>query len=413
MGDITRRELLKGGLALGAASVLAAPVLSYGKSEKPIKIGMIDPLTGTYAMLGASEVRGAHLALESINRKGGILGRPVQLLVEDTAANVGTGVQKAHKLVQQDKVDFLMGGVSSAVAIAVAQAAGQMGKVYMVTGGHSDSVTGSRCNWNTFRVCTTTWMLAAGNAKTIADKYGKRWYFLTPDYAFGHTEQEGYAKLLKQMGGTVLGNALAPLGTTDFSAYLIKVEQAKPDVLIVLQAGNDLVNVLKQVVQFGLDKKMAVAGGLQELEIVAALPVEARFGWWTFEWWWNQPNVPHVKEFVSAYTKRYKGVYPSARSWFGYAGLHSLALAANRAKSLDGIKVARALEGMELPPEVALEPHRPFFRKEDHQLMACEFPGQLNNKGKYPDLFNVADVIPGDKIALPPSETGCKLSYPA
>ncbi|MEJ2715873.1 MAG: ABC transporter substrate-binding protein [Deltaproteobacteria bacterium] len=412
MRDVTRREVLKGGLALGAATVLGTPTLSWGKSEKPIKIGMVDPLTGTYAALGGSEVKGAKLALHALNKKGGILGRPVSLLVEDTAANVGTAVQKAHKLVQQDKVDLLMGAVSSAVALAVSQAASQMGKVYMVTGGHTDSVTGSRCNWNTFRICSTTWMLAAGDAKTIADKFGKRWYFLTPDYAFGHTEHEGYSKLLKRMGGTELGNALAPLGTTDFSSYLIRVEQAKPDVLIVLQAGNDLVNALKQAVQFGLNKKMAIGGGLQELEVLAALPEAARFGWWTFEWWWNQPNVPHVKEFVAAYRKRY-GSYPSARSWFGYAGLHSLALAANRAKSLNGPKVAHALEGMVLPPEVALEPHKPFFRKEDHQLMTDEFPGQVNHAGKYPNLFNVADVIAGDKIALPASQTQCKLTFPS
>jgi branched-chain amino acid transport system substrate-binding protein len=411
MEKVSRRAALKTGLALGATALLARPKLTYAAGETPVKIGMIDPLTGTYAALGGSEVNGAKLALEQINAKGGVLGREVKLLVEDSAANVGTAVQKAHKLVQQENVDFLMGAVSSAVALAISQAAHQMGKVYMVTGGHTDPVTGKDCHWNTFRICTTTYMLAAGNAKTIADKFGKRWYFLTPDYAFGHTEEAAYSRLLKGMGGTVLGNALAPLGTTDFSSYLIQAEQAKPDVLIVLQAGNDLVNALKQAVQFGLDKKMAIGGGLQELEVVAALPEQARFGWWTFEWWWDQPGTPHVKEFVDTYRQRY-GKYPSARSWFGFAGLHSLALGANNAKSLNAVKVAHTLEGMELPPEVALEPHKPFFRKGDHQLMADEFPGQVM-KGTYPNLFKVADVIAGDKIALPVTETGCKLDYSA
>lgn len=411
MTKISRRNVLKTGLALGASTLVASPMLSYAAGETPVRIGVIDPLTGTYAALGGNQVRGAKLALSQINAKGGILGREVKLLIEDSAASVGTSVQKAHKLINQDKVSFLMGTVSSAVSLAVAQTANQAGKVFMVSGGHTDSVTGSRCSWNTFRVCTTTWMLAAGNSKTIADKFGKRWYFLTPDYAFGHTEQQGYAKQLEAMGGTVLGNALAPLGTTDFSSYLIKIEAAKPDVLIVLSAGNDLVNALKQAVQFGLDKKMTIAGGLQELENVRALPPEARFGWWTFEWWWDQPNVPHVAKFVAEYRKRYND-YPTARSWFGFTALHSLALGANRAKTLDSIKVARAIEGLVLPPEVALEPHSPFFRAGDHQLMADEFPGQVVD-GKYPNLFKVADVIPGAKIALSVKEDGCMLKYPS
>lgn len=409
--NISRRNLLKTGAVLGAAGAFA-PVLSFGRNTKPVRIGVLDPLTGTYAALGGNEVKGAKLAAEEINAKGGVLGRPIQLHVEDTNANVGTSVQKARKLIDREKVDFLMGAVSSAVALAISQVAHEKGKPYMVTGGHTDSVTGSNCKWNTFRICTTTYMLAAGIAKTLFDKYGKKWYFLTPDYAFGHTEQAAFAKLLKGMGGQVLGNALAPLGTTDFSSYLIKAKSANPDVLIVLQAGNDLVNALKQATQFGLEKEMAIGGGLMELEALEALPHDARLGWWTFEWWWDQPNVPHVKAFVDKYKGRY-GSVPTARSWFGYAGCHALAMGADKAGTVHPVKVAKALEGMHLPPEVALEPGSPFFRAGDHQLMADLFPGKVNSSGKSPHLFDVADVVQGDKIALSVEEKGCKMSYGA
>jgi branched-chain amino acid transport system substrate-binding protein len=388
--------------------------LAFAQGETPIKVGMHDPLTGTYAAEGDSEVRGAKMALAEINAKGGMLGRKVELVVEDDNANAGLAAQKAHKLLEQEGCTFLMGAVSSATALSVNQVAHDKKVLYMVTGGHTDPVTGSQCHWTTFRICTTTYMLAAGLAETLFKKFGGKWYFITPDYAFGHTLQEAYAKLLKGMGGTVLGNSLSPLGTTDFTSYLIKAQQSKPDVLINLCDGQDLVNSMKQAAQFGLMKKFPIGGGLSELEVLAALPKEAKVGWWTLEWWWDQPNTPHVKEWVSKYQSTYNDhSYPSARTWFGYAGLHAIALGVAKANSLESPKVAKALEGLELPSEIKLQPNRVFFRPGDHQLMSSEFPGEIIPDGTYPHLFKVADIVPGEKIALSEQETGCKIDYQA
>ncbi|HZP78936.1 MAG TPA: ABC transporter substrate-binding protein, partial [Pseudolabrys sp.] len=286
---LTRRTIVKAGAALAGSAVFSPPVLTFAQGETPIKVGMHDPFTGTYAAEGESEKRGAMMALAEINQKGGINGRKVELVLEDDAANAGLAAQKAHKLIEQDKVNLLMGAVSSATALSVNQVAHDNGMLYMVTGGHTDPVTGSQCHWTTFRICTTTYMLAAGLAGTLYKKFGGKWYFITPDYAFGHTLQESYAKLLKGLGGQVLGNSLAPLGTTDFSSYLIKAQAADPDVIIVLLAGQDAVNGLKQAVQFGLDKRFHIAGAQQELEVLEGLPPEARIGTWVFEWYWKQP----------------------------------------------------------------------------------------------------------------------------
>jgi branched-chain amino acid transport system substrate-binding protein len=408
----TRRRIVQAGAALGAAAMFSPPVLTFAQGETSIKVGMHDPLTGTYAAEGESEVRGAHMALAEINAKRGILGRKVELIVEDDAANAGLAAQKALKLMEQDKVSLLMGAVSSATALSVNQVAHDKGMVYMVTGGHTDPVTGAQCHWTTFRVCTTTYMLAAGLAGTLYKKFGGKWYFITPDYAFGHTLQEAYVKLLKQMGGTVLGNSLSPLGTTDFTSYLIKAQQSNPDVLINLTDGQDLVNSMKQAAQFGLIKQFPIGGGLSELEVLRALPQEAKQGWWTLEWWWDQPATPHVKDWVAAYRKaNADGSYPSARTWFGYAGLHSLAMGVAKANSIEPIKVAKALEGLELPPEIKLQPNKVYFRPGDHQLMSSEFPGEIIQDGAYPNLFKVADIVPGDKIALSVKDTGCRLDY--
>jgi branched-chain amino acid transport system substrate-binding protein len=411
---VTRRDVLKAGLGAGALALGTPAILTYGRGEQPIKIGDIDPITGTYAASGESQTRGAKMALAEVNARGGVLGRELQLVIEDGGANVGLSQQKARKLIDQDKVALLMGSVSSAVSLAVSPVAHQAGVVYMDTGGHVDAVTGTQCHWNTFRICTTTYMLVAALANTLFKKFGGRWYFLTPDYAFGHALQHWNEVILQKLGGTNLGNSLAPLGTTDFSSYLIKAASTHPDVLINLTDGQDRLNSMKQAAEFGLFKKFAIGGGLNELEVLRALPPVARVGWSVVEWWWDQPNTPHVKEWVAAYRKTYPdGSYPSQRTWFGYAGLHALAMGVARAKSLQQVKVARALEGMELPPEVKLQPHRVYFRAGDHQLMSSEFPGESLPNGTYPNVFKVAAILAGDDVALPVTETGCKLDYPA
>jgi len=412
MSSVDRRRVLKAGTALAASALVAPPLLSFGRGEAPVKVGMIDPVTGTYAAEGDGEISGAKMALDEVNKKGGMAGRSVELIVEDSAANAGLAHQKADKLVDKDQVDMLMGAVSSAVALSINQAAHSRGKLYLATGGHTDPVTGTECHWNTFRICTTTWMLADALAQTLLKKFGKRWYFITPDYAYGHSIQENYAKILTKAGGTVLGNSLCPLGATDYSSYLIAAQAAKPDVLMVLVGGGDQLTLMKQAAQFGLPQRIPMGGGLSELEVLAALPDEARRGWWTLEWWWDQPKQPHVQEFVTAYRKRYNKT-PSARSWFGYAGLHALALAANHAKSVESVKMARAMEGMQLPPEIALQPNKIYFRPGDHQLMSNVFLGEAISKGEYPDLFKVAEVLQGDAVALPATQTGCKLDYQA
>ncbi|MGC9269715.1 ABC transporter substrate-binding protein [Acidiphilium sp.] len=412
LGSLDRRGLLKAGAAAGVAGLLATPKPTWAASETPIKIGLVDPITSIFAPLGHSEIKGARFAEAEINKNGGIMSRPLQLLVEDGAGNPGTSLDKAARLVSRDKIDFLMGTVNSASSLALSQFANKHNMLFMVTGGHVDAVTGTDCKWNTFRTCSTTWMLTSGDFETLFKKFGKSWYFITTDYAFGHAEQADYTKQLKAAGGKVLGSALAPVGTTDFSSYLIDVKAKKPKVLCLLLAGDDQVNCMKQIAQFGINKEIAVAGALFELEQAQALPPAARYGWWTMEWYWNQPNTPHVAEFVKAYRAKYNNEYPSARSWFGYASTYAIKLAVEKAKSTDTMKVVRAMEGLVLPPEIALQPNAPAYRAADHQLLLSMFPGHVISNGTYPNLFDVTAIIPGAELALSPAAAGCKMTYP-
>jgi branched-chain amino acid transport system substrate-binding protein len=407
-----RRTLLKAGVAAGALQI-ASPFIIRARAADPLKIGVDNPQTGIYTALGNNEAAGMQLAAEQINAKGGILGRQVQLIFEDsTSDKTDIAVQKARKLIQSDKVDFLVGNVNSSHAIAIAQVAAELKTPHIVPGGHADAVTGSSCQWTSFRICNTGAMQGNAAAPSLV-KLGKKIYIIAQDYAFGHALADGLTKAAGKAGGTIVGTDFFPLGTTDYSAVLIKARAANPDVLVDLAAGDDGINSLKQAVQFGLDKQLHIAGMQQELEVVEGLPPEARVGTWLFEWYWNQPNTPHVADFVAAIRKKTNKV-PTARTWFGYAAIHSFALAAEKAKTIEAVKLCHALEGLQLPPEVALMPGDIHYRAEDHQLVTTVFMGHEQAKGTADpeDLFVVDDVVQGSTFMPPASETGCKLAYP-
>jgi len=409
---LTRRLILKAAAA-ASATRLAAPYILTARGEQPIKIGFVNPLTGILSALAQSEVEGAKYAVEAVNKQGGILGRQVELLVEDSANDVGTGVQKTRKLIDRDQVDVIFGDVNSGIAYAMSQVTNEKKVFHIVPGGHTDPITGADCKWNVFRICNTTSMDAAAITGELVKKFGKKWFFITPDYAYGHTLQDAFIKNLKKAGGTYDGDML-PINTSEFSASLIKAKAYKPDVLLNNMGGLAQINCMKQFAQFGMEKAMGLGGALFELESVKSVPKDAQAGWWVMEWWWNQPGVPHVADFVAGIKKVYNKA-PSARHWFGFAAIHSVRLGAAKAKTLAGPKLALAMEGLELPPEVALQKGKTFYRAGDHELMPNIFVGEVHPpKGSdADDVFTTSSEVPGEQAAGPVEETGCKMTHPA
>jgi branched-chain amino acid transport system substrate-binding protein len=408
-----RRAFLTATAAVGGLQ-LTSPFIIKARGETPVKIGFIDPITGSLSALAVSEVEGAKWTVAEMNKKGGILGRPVELLVEDSANDTGTGVQKAHKLIERDKVDMIMGDVNSGIAYAIMGVTSEKRVFHIVPGGHTDAITGKDCKWNTFRTCNTTAMDAAAVTGELVKRFGKKWFFVTPDYAYGQTLQANFVKNLTALGGTWQGDML-PIANSDFSATLIKAKAFKPDVILNNMGGAAQINCMKQFVQFGMNKEMALGGALFEIESVRSVPKEAQAGWWVMEWYWNQPNVPHVKEFVDAISPAIGGKKPTARHWMAYVSLQAAKLAAEQAKSLEAVKMAQAMEDLELPPEVALSPNKARYRKGDHQLMSDLFVGQVQTPGAGgpDDLFKTEEVVTGEKAAGSAESTGCKVVWPA
>jgi branched-chain amino acid transport system substrate-binding protein len=408
-----RRKFLTAAAAVGGLQI-TAPFIIKARGETPVKIGFIDPITGSLSALAVSEVEGAKWTVGEMNKKGGILGRQVELLVEDSANDTGTGVQKAHKLIERDKVDVIMGDVNSGIAYAVMNVTSAAKVLHIVPGGHTDAITGKDCRWNTFRTCNTTSMDAAAVTGELVKKFGKKWFFITPDYAYGQTLQANFVKNLTALGGTWQGDML-PIDNADFSATLIKAKAFKPDVLLNNMGGSAQLNCMKQFVQFGMAKEMALGGALYELETLRSVPKDALTGWWVKEWWWNQPDNAHVKAFVDAISPAIGNKKPTARHWMAYVSLNAVKLAAEKVKTLDAVQMAHALEDMELPPEISLSPNKISYRKGDHQLMSDLFVGQVQQPGPGgpDDLFKIESVVPGDKAAGSAEATGCKVAWPS
>lgn len=248
----------------------------------------------------------------------------------------------------------------------------------------------------------------------LLKKFGKKWYFITPDYAYGQTLQAAFVKNLKAAGGEFEGDML-PLATSDFSASLIKARAYKPNVLLNNMGGVAQVNCMNQFVQFGMANDMALGGALYELESMLSVPPTALTGWWTYEWWWDQPDVPAAVAFNQLVMKTYNQPAASARHWFGWVSIHATKIAAEKAKSLDAIKMAKALEDEPLPDEVKCQKGKVVFRKGDHQLMSNIFVGTPHppKGGNKANLATIQDIVPGDKAAIPVAESGCHFTWPA
>ena len=304
------------------------------------------------------------MALDEINAKGGILGRPVELVVEDsTSGDAGRAVQKARKLIDGDKVDFLLGNVNSALALAMAQVSNEKGMLHIVPGGHTDAVTGASCHWNVFRVCNTTQMEANAVASALIKDYGKKFYYITPDYAYGHTLEAGLIKASAALGGERVGGDLTPLGTVDFSSYLIKAQAANPDVILFLVGGRrhgeraEAGGAVRPATS-----KVHLAGAQQELEPLEGLPPEARIG-----------DLGDGMVLEAARRAACRRIRRRDQEAHGQAcrrrapgsaivAVWTCALAAASAKSLDAVDDGEGAAGLQLPPEIALSPNTAFYR---------------------------------------------------
>ena len=243
------------------AALLSATALSGAYAADPIKIGVVTPLSGTYAGIGQQVKWGLDLATKEVNAAGGIMGRQIELTYEDEEANPSVAVQKADKLFQVNKVDFLTGTVNSGSTLAVGQTAERAGKLIATTVSFADSITADKCSPNVFRVNARAGQQSAALAVWLSKEKPKaQVFYLGPDYEMGRSTVAAFKASAEKVGASSTGEVFAPLDSKDYTQYFGQLRAAKPQVLYTSVAGNDTVRLFTQMQEFGLLNNLTVVG---------------------------------------------------------------------------------------------------------------------------------------------------------
>jgi branched-chain amino acid transport system substrate-binding protein len=366
-----------GALALGFPAIVRA-------QSKAIKIGHLTPMTGFLGALGVYAVKGIQIAAEEINAAGGVLGRKLDVMSEDSV-NPATAATKAQRMLDQDKVDVLMGEINSASAKTIMQVAARNKRLFLQVGARSDVLRGKDCNRYTFHVDipVTVMVNAAGQALAREGHIkGKKIFFLTSDYLFGHDLAKAAKAFCAANGGTVVGDEVTATDTTDFSPFLLKIRQAKPDLVATNLGGNQVTNFVKQYSEFGLPYQVA-GFNLNTADAWAAGEGNLAGIWPTV--WHHDLDIPGSKAFVAKFRQKH-GQPPENHAWIEYVSLKIMAQAINATKGTDTEKLIAYFESQ--AEFDLLKSRKGYFRSWDHQLIQEAYPFTVKPKGQAKDKWD-------------------------
>mgnify|MGYP006279664935 FL=1 len=377
-----------------ATALLGATALtSVAVAQSPIKIGVVTPLSGTYAPIGQQVRWGLELAARDINAAGGISGRKLELIFEDEEANPSVAVQKAEKLFQVEKVDFLTGTVNSASTLAVAQLAERNSKLAATTVSFADSITTDKCSPNMFRVNARAEQQSVALAAWLARSKPKaRVFYLGPDYEMGRSTVAAFKASAEKSGAESAGEVFAPLDSKDYSQYFGQIRAARPQVIYTSVAGNDTVRLFTQMHDFGLLSNITMVGasGTVTSQNIGAMG-QAAEGFATGVGYSPQIDNPGNKKFVEAFRAANKAD-PDLYGADSYGVLFAYKAAVEKAQSTETDKVRDALRGLKWQTPQGEKT----IRAGDHQAMQPMYVVRVT-KGK----FDIVDQVPADQAIGP------------
>jgi branched-chain amino acid transport system substrate-binding protein len=410
--SVHRKEFLRrtGALGIAGAAALGFPLLETRPAGAAplapprdviaagggatIKIGHVDSFSGVYANAGASQQYGMERAIADVTKKNNRV--KYEILKGDDASKPATGTTEAKRLISQEKVDVLTGGLSSAVGLALSAFAEENGIFFLAQGTHDTNITGPKANKVTFRQTCSNAMLANAVGPELL-KHGKKWYFLTADYAFGTDAYARLKKILLAHGGTEAGNDLHPLGQTDYSSYVTKARNTDADVLVFCNYGPDTQNATKAAIGLGLNKKMTFGGILCGNDVAVGLPVDDLVGSvWGYVW------GPDAGGDASKVYASLKSGAPKAVDWRQYLGYMAMQNIADRLNAVGTTDTEKLVASFENYHYDGAKKGPTYFRACDHQAVQTTFAGMIvaKNKRSSPnEYFTIASSVGGDFAA--------------
>ena len=378
-------------IALAVALCFGASLVSA--QSGPIKIGVVTPLSGTYTPIGEQVKMGLDLAAREINAAGGINGRKINLIYEDEEANPAVATQKAEKLFQVEKVDFLTGTVNSGSTLAVGQVAERNNKLIATSVSFADSITGDKCSPNVFRVNARAGMQSAALAAWVDKEIPKsNIFFIGPDYEMGRSTVSAFKRASTEKGAKDVGEVFAPLDNKDYSPYFGQVRAAKPNVIYTSVAGNDTVRLFSQMEEYGLNKGVTLVGasGTVTSQNMGAIGKSAN-GFVTGVGYSPKLDNPANKKFVTDFQKAYNKL-PDLYGADSYGLLYFYKAAVEKAKSTETDKVRTAMDDLSWQTPQGTKK----MRAGDHQAMQDMFAVRVEN-----GEFNIVGRVPSDQAIGP------------
>ncbi len=382
-------------------------------TDNKVVIAVINDQSGVYADLsGKNSVEAVKMAVEDFKSKYGdnALGGPIEVITADHQNKPDLAASKAQEFYERSNADIVLDVPTSSAALSIAKVASDQKKLYINIGAASTDLTGASCNKYTFHYAYDTYMLAVGTGTAVTNAGGKKWYIVYPNYAFGQDMEKSFRAQIVSSGGSVIQSDGSPFPNTtgDFSALLLKAGQLKPQVLGAMQAGGDLVNLVKQYNEFKLkDQNIKLAIGLLFDTDITALGQDAFAGvQYTTPWIWSMDQ--QARDWADKFLARTK-----IRPTFAHAGNYSAAFqyleAIRRAGSDDADAVVKELEGYKFGDFFI---RNGTIRKEDHWVMHDALLAEVKSKAEAKEAFDYSKVIstiPADKASRPVAEAGCKM----
>jgi branched-chain amino acid transport system substrate-binding protein len=388
---------------------VALPSLTARAQEKPIKIGVMNDMSGVYAdFQGVGSVIAARLAVEDFG--GQLKGRPIEVVSGDHQNKADTGSNIARQWFDRDGVEVILDVPNSGIALAVSDIARERNKVFIASGGVSSELTGKRCSPNTVQWTFDNWSLANGLVRAVIATGGDTWFFLTSDYAFGHDLERSASAAVVANGGKVLGSVRHPINTSDFSSFILQAQTSKAKVVALANAGGDTTNAVKQAAEFGIKRgEQRLAGLVFGLNNVHALGIKAAEGLVSISpFYWN------MNDRTRAFAQRFQERHPSRN-------MPNEMQAGVYAAVLHYLKAVAALDGVSAGDKVVakmkeLPTDDPLFGtgsirldgRKLHLMYLLEVKSPAESTGAW-DYFKATYTIPADQAFRTLAEGGCSL----
>lgn len=392
-------------LAVAALGIGISPAFAQAKiSDDVIRIGVLTDLSGVYSDLsGNGSVIAAKLAVDEMGGK--VLGKPVEVVSADHQNKPDVAANLARNWFDQNKVDVIVDMPTSSTALAVMEIARQKNKMTMLSSAGATAVLAEKCSPTNIQWTYNTYALAASTARALLKEGKKKWYFITADYTFGHSLEKDATEVIGTNGGEVLGSSRHPFPGNDFSAYLLKAQSSKADVIALANAGADTINAVKQATEFGISGKQTIAPLLTYVSDVHSMGLAKAQGMYLTEaFYWNQDE--QARAWSRKFFEKAKRMPTSAQ-----AGVYSAVLnylkAIQAAGTDDAPAVVAKIKSMTINDAVI----RNGKLRDDgaliHDMMLLQVKKPAESKQPW-DYYNVKSVMRGEDV-YPAPNPACSL----